>query len=201
MSTVQKEVAVCVCTFGDFRYWDFLAQRAVESIEKQTAPCQLIRIHGNSLSESRNEAARRVSQKYIIYVDADDWIEQDYVEKMLECDGDVRVPLVQQRLEDGQVGPIEAKNPTRLIDNNWVIISAMVEREMLLRLGGFRELPALEDWDLWLRFWIDGAKFVQSKALYHFHSRAGSRNAYSDMGRLSNEIRQQYLPIVRSLGL
>lgn len=195
---VQDTVAVAVCTFGDREIWDAFADRAINSIHNQTRlPDEIIRIHGESLYQARNEAAKSAHSKFIAYVDADDEFELNYLASMLNCAGDVRVPKVRQVLPNGIIGPDEAKQPTNLLEGNWVVIGAMVERERILKLGGFRDLPANEDQDLWIRFWLDGARFVQSEAVYIAHYRKGSRNQISkaESTRLYYELYNTYKPI------
>jgi hypothetical protein len=75
----------------------------------------------------------------------------------------------------------------------------MFERDRFLRLGGFRDLPRFEDWDVWLRFWLDGAKIVPSDAVYIIHTSKDGRN--QDDRKTFNEIIKTYEPLARTRGL
>ena len=61
---------------------------------------------------------------------------------------------------------------------NECVIGTVVPRRLFLEVGGFRELPSLEDYDLWLRCCKAGARIVHvPQAVYRAHVRPGSRNS------------------------
>jgi GT2 family glycosyltransferase len=99
---------------------------------------------------------------------------------------------------DGLADPAPVLIPSKesLLEGNWMVVGTMIERGQFLRVGGFRELPAYEDWDLWLRCWRDGAALVQvPDAVYRVHVRQHSRNdlTRSAAVRLFKEIRGAYV--------
>lgn len=60
---------------------------------------------------------------------------------------------------------------------NEAVIGTLVSRQLFLNVGGFRDIPMYEDWDLWLRCVDAGAvlQYVEG-AVYRAHVRPGSRN-------------------------
>jgi GT2 family glycosyltransferase len=63
-----------------------------------------------------------------------------------------------------------------LLRNNFIMVhAALVRRDGLDRIGGFREeLPCLEDWDLWLRLALAGYRFgFDPETLVHSRLHAG----------------------------
>ena len=70
-----------------------------------------------------------------------------------------------------------------------MVIGTLVRRELFLAAGGFRDLRAYEDWDLWIRCWMLGADPVLvTGAIYRAHRRAGGRNIIKEAEALCKEI-------------
>lgn len=188
----QTTVAIVIATYGDKEYWDQMAKRAIASAQSQTRPAnEILRIHGTSLSEARNTALERSISDWIICLDADDELGADYVESMLSSTGDIRQPSTL-----GVVGGIEDDFPVLipskpLIEGNYIVIGAMFNKKIALEVNGFRELPAFEDWDLWVRMVAAGATVgTCAKAIYKVHVRENSRNQPND--NLYHELKNQY---------
>jgi cellulose synthase/poly-beta-1,6-N-acetylglucosamine synthase-like glycosyltransferase len=57
----------------------------------------------------------------------------------------------------------------------------MARTELLRKVGGWRDWPLYEDWDLWLRCHLAGATFEAiPRAIYRAHARVDSRNRAPD---------------------
>lgn len=166
-------VAIAICTFGNLSEWEPLAVRAYHSAQAQTVKSEIIRIHGLSLHEARNRALNQTKAEHIIFLDADDELDPLYVEKMLECSGDIRVPLVQYIFGQDADQPKRLEPRENLLCGNWIVIGAMLNRARFKQLGGFNDLPVLEDHEAWVRCWIDGWEFGYAEAIYKVHVRKG----------------------------
>lgn len=60
---------------------------------------------------------------------------------------------------------------------NWLVIGTLVQRQVFVEVGGFREWPLYEDWCLWQRCWKAGAEPVKvPDAVYVARVRGASRN-------------------------
>jgi glycosyltransferase involved in cell wall biosynthesis len=59
---------------------------------------------------------------------------------------------------------------------NWLVVGALAGAALLRRVGGWRDFPVYEDWDLWLRCYLNGATFARSEAVYEATVSPGSRN-------------------------
>jgi hypothetical protein len=148
------------------------------------------------LTAVRNACVQLVNTEWIIHLDADDELTPDYVDRMGEGSGDVRVPAVswimtghkiRARIVDRVFAP---KVPNVwghthqycerecLREGNYVPIGAMARVEFLRQAGGWRQWPIYEDFDLWQRVaFKTPAKFETiPKAVYRAHVRADSRN-------------------------
>lgn len=64
-----------------------------------------------------------------------------------------------------------------LRDGNWLVVGSVARTSLLLEVGGWRDWPLFEDWDLWARCWLAGATFeAVPAAVYRAHASGNSRN-------------------------
>ena len=167
------DVTVIVATYGDRAYWDSLAERAMASAGAATT----LRYHGESIHQARNQAAEYADSEWLCFLDADDELAPGYLEAMERATGDLRAPLVRY-VRKGRPGPAHIPRGTdNMADGNRLVIGTLVRRAMFCEVGGFRDWPFYEDFDLWQRCWLVGAviEFVHD-AVYCAHVRPDSRN-------------------------
>lgn len=191
------EVGVVIPIYGNPTPWEVLARRAMSSAVEQDVPAatsyRCILSYGNTLQEARNDGAKKVDAEWLIFLDADDELAPGYVDAMLTGTADIRQPST-LGISDG----VEDDEPyllrkTDLTERNYIVIGAMVNAEKFFQVGGFRDLPCLEDWDLWGRMWKNGAT-IQAipEAVYRVHVRTGSRNTMSnDYATTYSQIRRE----------
>jgi GT2 family glycosyltransferase len=179
------DVTVCVATFGH-RSWAELAARAMRSAVDQ-AP--VIHVHGDTLHDARNEALAQVETEWVIHLDADDELEPGYVDAIAAGAADLRAPSVRYVRGARPYAPYvprvaghdHACTATCLRAGNWLIVGSAVRAELVREVGGWRDFPWSEDWDLWLRCWLAGASIEAiPAAIYRAHVRADSRNRAPD---------------------
>lgn len=175
------DVTLIVATFGDDQWAELGASTA--------AAHDAVHVHGPDLATARNQAAQRATTEWLIYVDADDWLEPGYVDAMAEAYGDLRAPGLQLHYPDRTtVVDLTARDIER---TNPCPIGTAIRRSMLLDCGGFPTFPAWEDWGLFLRAHRRGATITHVPgAVYHARMRPGSRNqSVADASRLYRDIR------------
>lgn len=194
--------ATCIIsTYGDLDYWGPLAERAKLSAENQTVPFdQVIRSHEETLAKARNWGAGQATTEWLCFLDGDDELDNEYVHSMLEGKGDIRRPAL-LGVQDGVEDDYPVMLPERdLAAANFIPIGAFVRRSQFLRVGGFRELPILEDWDLWQRCYLDGATILPCpEAIYRVNVHQGSRNSNQSLhGQVYSQIRTDYAERFRS---
>lgn len=217
-------VSVIIPTYGDRQVWNPLAARAVASVASQAPPPdEIIRIHDDNLTFARNKGALTASSEWLIFLDASDCLEPGYLKAMLEASGDVRYPLVRYvdparpattkvygRNAQGRSSMVEIPGPEPVhipecnlfSGRNYVVIGAMVRRRMVISAGAFREHRAYEDYDLWLRLALCGAKFQFVPAVYRAYVMPHSRNQnIADPQGLIREILNQYIGEAKEKGL
>lgn len=170
------DVSVILATCGHRRWIDMAAGRALPSIAAQTLrPAEIIPVHDpeSQLHDVRNQGAEMASAEWLCFVDADDELAPDYLAAMSTAHGELRAPAVQY-IRDGRPDePMVLSN--RNIDRmNPCVIGTLVPRELFLSAGGFWDWPAWEDWCLWRRCWLMGARIEHVPgAVYRCHVEGG----------------------------
>jgi glycosyltransferase involved in cell wall biosynthesis len=117
------------------------------------------------LPAARNAGARLAREDhpadYLVFLDADDWIEPAFVARLhdavaREGDDAVSHAYCQERLvEKGSgVWAVPEWDPLLLLVTNLHPVTALIRRDRFEAAGGFDETlrTGYEDWDLWLRF-------------------------------------------------
>lgn len=199
-----SDVAVVIAAHGDPLVWAPLIDRATESVRLQTQrpACIAGLVNTTNISDARNQLAKKVTDhQWLIFLDADDELDPTYVEAMMEGEGDIRKPSTLGVYEDGKTDdyPVMIKWKP-LITGNHIVIGAMIRSSTFWEVGGFRLLPAIEDWDLWLRMELAGACISEvPNAIYRVHVRPNSRNQNNDA--LFHELQHLYAPQYRAKGL
>jgi glycosyltransferase involved in cell wall biosynthesis len=207
---MSETVSVIIATFGDRKNWDRIVQRAINSVITQSVrPNQLIRSHGKDLQQARNEAVKKSYSDWLCFLDADDELEPGYIEAMLKGQGDLRYPMVryldveQFNIDHRLTDPVALKE-IHILDGNWMVIGTFVRREQFLRVGGFPDYSAYEDWALWIKCWIDGAQWqLCNDAIYRvYRSKSGRNHMPGNVAqKLHDDISGYFRPIAKERGL
>lgn len=195
------DVAVLVTCYNKEKYLD----ECLSSILRQTRlPKEIIVVHdgceapmhhakvtsimlgGNHGVEfARHEAFRYSSCKLILFVDGDDVLSPDYLEKMILAmakgkGADIIYPdLFLWAEKEGKL----TITPNRL-DMNYVKtfskvvipVTSLMKREVYEKLGGFKKMEVLEDLDFFVRAMIAGYRFKKAHTLLWYRRYAGTRN-------------------------
>jgi len=200
----MESVAVIIATFGNGELWAALSERAEASVVNQEhPPTEIFRIHGPDLCTARNMGADLSTTDWLIFLDADDELDPYYIEKMLEGSGDIRQPSTLGIVNDVEDDyPVLIPPKANLLQGNHLVIGSMIRSELFEIVGGFRDLPVLEDWDLWIRCWLAGAVIRPCpEAVYRVHVNPSSRNQGVDHNRIYKKLQNEYLHQAKKLGL
>jgi GT2 family glycosyltransferase len=177
---IEGRVSVVVPVFGDMDYWKPFLERSTKSALNQTVKAHNVVINvGKDLHEARNSFLKRVKSEFIIFLDADDELDEKYIEEMLKIeDADIIVPSVHRYYQDGRIDTNQyLYAPRPLITGNHIVIGCLLRVSLLKKIGGFDNLPLYEDWSTWLKMEESDAVFKQCpNAIYKIHVREGSRN-------------------------
>lgn len=199
------EVTIIVATFGGQSWVDLAEQRAIPSAEQFRVP--VIHSHGDSLHDARNWGLDLARTEWVVFLDSDDELDAGYLDAIDQGTADVRAPAVAY-VRNGR-----ARRPTMprvaghshdctadcLADGNWLVVGSAARTRLLRDVGGWREWPCYEDWDLWARCWLAGATFeAVPDAVYRAHVRPDSRNRGQLTQAEKHAVHQQ---IARSIGV
>lgn len=176
------DVTVVIATYGDAS-WIELADRAQASVPAGT---QVVRVHGDTLHDARNSGLDEVTTEWVCHLDADDELEPGYFEHIAAGAADVRAPSVRYCLNGKHrrapyvpqvAGHTHACTADCLPHGNWLVVGTVARADLLRGVGGWRDFPVYEDWDLWLRCHLAGATIEAiPDAVYRAHVRFDSRN-------------------------
>jgi glycosyltransferase involved in cell wall biosynthesis len=183
------DMTVAIATFGSQAWQDLAESRAVPSALEQ-AP--VIRVHGETLHDARNEALARVTSEWVVFLDGDDELGDGFIAAMATGSADMRAPAVSY-IRGGR--PRDAYVP-RVVghqhdcggecvtsgDGNWLVIGTCCRTELVRAAGGFKDWPVYEDFDLWMRMLLAGATVEAiPAAVYKAWVNPSSRNRAPDM--------------------
>jgi glycosyltransferase involved in cell wall biosynthesis len=168
-----ETVSVIVSTYG-YDEWEargtLTYRETIRTLKPAAFDISKVHITYGTLAEARNFGASRATGDWLVFLDADDSLHPSYIHGVLSGWGDLRQPKTTYASIDGsyKTAPTFINTYPSLLDGNWMVIGTAIRRKLFLEVGGFRELPAWEDWDLWLRAWRAGAKIGKApRAIYN----------------------------------
>lgn len=191
-------ISIIIATYGD----EYLAKnyelikRAVASAEHQSndyVDSEVIRVHDETLAKARNHGASKALGNRLVFLDADDWLDLDFVDKITEA-GDVLQPRTAYWNREGHiVSPPHHIVPRKdFLEGNHIIVGAPVDRQLFMDVGGFDEWPIYEDWALWLKMWRAGATFGTTEGVYNVQMHPVESRNTGHVGDTYDRIRETY---------
>lgn len=155
-------------------YHAHLAQRAMQSVLSQTERCALVvsrdtERHGAGWA--RNQGLEQVETPYVLFLDADDWLEPDAAAVLLTAAKAAPDRYVYPDWYVGNRAVVANDCCYCLPEYSGHLVTALVPTDWLREIGGFDEsLPFLEDTDLWLKLrWVGKREGLHvGKALLHY---------------------------------
>jgi glycosyltransferase involved in cell wall biosynthesis len=194
------DVSVLITCFEKEKY----LSECVNSITRQTKlPKEIIIVHdgcsepmahakadtiifkeNRGIVTARDEAFRYSRGKLVLFVDGDDIISPDYIEKMclaLAEGADISYPDIfhwadlnsKLTVTPNQITPQFVKDFQRVV----IPVTCLMGREVYEKLGGFREFLVLEDLDFWIRALCKGYTFKKAETLLWYRHYPGTRNS------------------------
>jgi glycosyltransferase involved in cell wall biosynthesis len=199
MTRPKCDVSVIVTCYNKEKYME----EALESVKRQTRqPKEVILIHDAcdnpmahalattiilpenvGVSQARDVGVKFSTGKLILFLDADDVLSPDYLEKMvltISKGADITYPdLFIWQGEDSSLSvPPKTLDAAYLKKNELIPIpvTSMMKREVYEEVGGFKEMPVLEDLDFFARAMCKGYIFKKTETLLWYRRYEGTRN-------------------------
>ena len=135
--------------------------------------------NNQGVAAARNHAARLAGGKYFLFLDSDDLILPDYIEKcvtVLENNPDCKLVYPLAEYFDAQEGLWNLPDYDglgSLLKGNRIPVISMHRAEDFVSLGWFDEnLTTHEDWDLWIRLLSNGGTVIRiPEVLFRYRKR------------------------------
>jgi hypothetical protein len=173
-----------------------LAERAAASVRAQTVKVEALAIFDRERrgpGNARNRGLARVTTPYVVFLDADDWLDPKFVERAL-----IAIKPNRYVYTDWMEGQNAKEAPTKpWCGGTWHVITTLLPTEMARAVGGFDEtLPGAEDTDFYLKLttrkWC-GIRLPEP--LFHYGdegTRAKTFKASPDERRVMQLISERY---------
>jgi glycosyltransferase involved in cell wall biosynthesis len=199
------DITICIASFGHPKWKELVRRRALPSVKQFDVP--VVVYHGTSLHEARNTCLERTQTEWVCFLDADDELEPGFIKAMETGSADVRAPsvrYVRPGAMNGQARVPKVWNHSHncvaecLPKGNWLVVGSLVRTELVRTVGGWKDWPVYEDWDLWLRCHLAGASFEAiPSAVYRAWAMPKSRNQSLNV----QERDKVHYKIIASVGL
>lgn len=141
-----------------------------------------LRVENRNLSLTRNSGASATSSEFILYLDADDFLPPQYIERCLACMNDAAIGFVYgdiQQFGDWNAFIVSPSfNEAMLTRGNYITSNALLRRQMLDLVGGYNVQPtSFEDWDFLRRCVALGYKGHKAETWVHYNMHQRSLSA------------------------
>jgi glycosyltransferase involved in cell wall biosynthesis len=174
-----------------------LLRRALGSVYQQTLrPDEVVvvpDVDRRGAAATRNLAVERAASEWVAFLDDDDEFLPHHLEKLVAHQEETGADLVYPWFEiaGGTFDPLgwegRAFDPDALRQANYIPITVLVRRQLLLDAGGFRNRSdgiggaTWEDWSAWLALLNRGATFSHLPSrTWRWHHHGGHTRGRSD---------------------
>ena len=137
--------------------------------------------------ESRNIATKRAKGKYILYLDADDYLNKNCLQEMYNKIEEGYDIVGSNNNTIGKGDFIKPKfDKYDLCNQNYFSITSLFRKSLFYKKGGFNlnMKEGSEDYEFWIGLLQDGARYYNIKNnLFNYRSREASRNVQAEKFR------------------
>ncbi len=198
------DISVIISCFNKEKY----LKETIDSVLRQTwKPKSIILIHDDcsdpqsythcrtiilpknrGVAYARDVGVKNSDSHFLLFLDGDDKIAPDYIQKGIEANADIVYSDVLVWFE--YEGSDRNKNnylhkPSGKLElkDMWkqcrILVSSIMTRKVYDKIGGFRNFPIFEDWDFWLRCFANNFKFKKFNSLFFYRQSKNTRNQKS----------------------
>lgn len=168
----------------------------------------IIRNQNKGIAFSRDQGVKLSTGNYLLFIDADDVIPEDYIMRMASVirwkKADIIYPScllwckwgTEAPQENGFFDPPNMITLDNMLVRNNILISSVIKREVYDRIGGFDpDLIMFEDWYFFLEALVLKYKFHHAGTFLKYRQRQLSRNHVNEehKARITQKIRDMIL--------
>jgi glycosyltransferase involved in cell wall biosynthesis len=193
----MSKIDIIISTFGE-ESWQKRGKKLATLTRKEVIGYNKVIVsHKDTLAMARNDGASLSKADYLIFLDADDYLDSMYVVRMMNESLKFAGPIIFQPSTRFISWDDSVFKDAYLIEDrdmflaNNLVIGSMVRKVDFEKVGGFKELPVLEDWELFLNLICNASAMIKTvpEAIYNVKISNG-RNTHIDNTHL--EIRKTY---------
>lgn len=164
-----------------------------------------LRIHRSAevcgLSATRNAAVRHVQSDWVVYLDADDWLDLRFIERgedWLDLHPGVDVVTTDMTVvREGRRPFVSRSRPPTgwqdLARKNGIVQTSFIRRSVILALDGYDSALDYEDWDFWIRAAKAGYAFGRLPGAHVYRREHGlNKSKTCDEARAIMQIRERH---------
>ncbi len=158
----------------------------IEALESQDPAIAHQRLPRNiGLARVRNLAAAAARTDWVVYLDADDWLDPRFVERAearLKVAPGVDVLTTDMTIvrEHQRRRVVRSRVPLywdELLARNTIVQTSLIRRSLVRQLGGYDESLDFEDWDFWIRALQAGARIARLPGPHVFRREHGQNKS------------------------
>lgn len=187
------QVTVCIPVAP---YHTELMHRAADSARHQTVGCvvqMLVDYGGRGAGWARNRLLERVDTPFVVFLDADDWLEPDFVERCQAAWQPGRYVYTDWLEDDDYYAAPDCPWTNQTAH----VVTTLLPTETVWAADGFDEsLPGAEDTDLYVKLNVNGVCGIALHApLFHYSGDGRRGRAFrfgADYDPVMQEIKRRY---------
>jgi len=149
---------------------------------------KILSISNRGIAGARNAGVLISRGEVILPLDADDWIDPEYLSKtiplMTEGVGLVSTDMQRFGLQD-QLLPAKIKTAKQALEYNEIPVCSLIRREAFLQTGGYvSKIDGYADWNMWVEILKRGWKMATvNEPLFHYRVLGNAANYEADLRR------------------
>ena len=149
---------------------------------------KILSISNRGIAGARNAGVLISRGEVILPLDADDWIDPEYLSKtiplMTDGVGLVSTDMRRFGLQD-QLLPAKIKTAKQALEYNEIPVCSLIRREAFLQTGGYvSKIDGYADWNMWVEILKRGWKMATvNEPLFHYRVLGNAANYEADLRR------------------